>query len=386
MSDAAAPRKINLLIVVAGLGIGGAEVVIQRIAQTIDRARFNLLIACLKVRGSIGDELVKQGVEIEVISTPGKKVDYFTSLKLLRLIRRRRIDVVHTHSTDALLESAFCKLLMPRIKLVHTFHYGNYPHLPKKRMLYERLGSRIASHLVAVGEVQRQTLIDCYKLRDSHIGKVWNGVMYVPKDDGRAFREKLGLKPDQVLIGTLATLIEQKGLFDLLAIAKQLQPLGDRVRFVIVGEGKLRPKLEERRRELGLDESVILAGWVGNAAEVALPGFDIFLQPSLWEAMSIALLEAMIAAKPVVATRVGEAPYMVDEGRDGYLLDARDVPGMAAALRRLVDDPDLRQRMGAVGAAKAKNRFMVEHMTRAYEDIYSAGFSSRAVSAAPIEG
>jgi glycosyltransferase involved in cell wall biosynthesis len=367
---AVAGRKTNLAIVVAGLGIGGAEVVIQRLAQTIDRAKFNLVIVCLKVRGSIGDDLAREGVEIVVLADPNRKgPDYFTSFKLLRFLRQRKIDVVHTHTTDALIEVSFCKLLRPGLKLIHTFHFGNYPHRAPRHMLYERIGSKIATHLVAVGEVQRQQIMACYKLRGSAIGKVWNGVKYEARDDGRAFRQKLGLRDDQVLIGTLATLIEQKGLFDLLEVARHFRD-DDRVRFVIVGEGKLRQPLEARRAELGLDRSVILAGWVADAAEVALPGFDVFFQPSLWEAMSIALLEAMIAAKPAVTTRVGEAPYVIDHGQDGLLVDARDVPGMVAALRQLVDDRGLRERMGQVGSAKARNQFMLQHMTRAYEAIY----------------
>src|SRR5262245_20276696 len=98
-------KKTNLLIVVAGLGIGGAEVVIQRLAETIDRTRFNLTIACLKVRGSIGEEMARLGFDIEVLSKAGARTDYFTVFRLMKFIRTRRIDVVHTHTTDALVEA-----------------------------------------------------------------------------------------------------------------------------------------------------------------------------------------------------------------------------------------------------------------------------------------
>jgi len=363
-------RKTNLLIVVAGLGIGGAEVVIQRLAETIDRTRFNLTIACLKVSGPVGEELTRQGIEVVVLSKRGGRADYFTVFRLLRLIRERRIDVVHTHTTDALVEAALCRILLRRFKLIHTFHFGNYPRAPGRTARMERIGAGIADYLLAVGDVQRNQIRAAYALPDPVIGRIWNGVNFRARDDGREFRAKLGVGNETVLIGTLATLIEQKGLFDLLSVARQVRDSGANVRFVIVGEGMLRPALEARRRELGLDDTVTLAGWVSAAAEVALPAFDIFFQPSLWEAMSIALLEAMSAGKPAVTTRVGEAPYMVENEGDGLLVEPRDIAGMARALTRLIDDVELRRRMGLAAAAKVARQFTVEQMTRAYERVY----------------
>lgn len=365
--------RTNLLIVVAGLGIGGAEVVIQRLAETLDRARFNLTIACLKVRGSIGDELARHGVDIVVLSRAGARTDYFTVFRLMKLIRERRIDVVHTHTTDALVEAGICRLLLRSFKLIHTFHFGNYPRPPGRMARMERIGARFADYLLAVGDVQRKQIQSAYGLQDAAIGRIWNGVNFRAKDDGREFRARLGVGNDTVLIGTLATLIEQKGLFDLLTVARKVRDGGANVRFVIVGEGKLRPALEQKRRELGLDDTVTLAGWVNAAAEVALPAFDIFFQPSLWEAMSIALLEAMSAGKPPVTTRVGEAPYMVENEGDGLLVEPRDIDGMAGALTRLIDDVELRRRLGAAAAAKVAGQFTVENMTRAYERVYLGG-------------
>jgi glycosyltransferase involved in cell wall biosynthesis len=367
------PRKTNLLIVAAGLGIGGAEVVIQRLAESIDRDRFKVTIACLKMLGPIGEQLAKKGVDVVVLSKKDGRADYFTLFRLLRLIRKRNIDVVHTHTTDALIEAAFCRLFLRRFKLIHTFHFGNYPRPPGKLARFELIGSRVADYLLAVGDVQRNQLKVAYGLKDPLIGRIWNGVNFRARDDGRAFRAQLGVREDQVLIGTLATLIEQKGLFDLLTVARELRDAGSNARFVIVGEGKLRPALEARRRELGLDKVVTLAGWVHSAAEVALPAFDVFFQPSLWEAMSIALLEAMSAGKPAVTTRVGEAPFMVEHESDGLLVDPKDTAGMARALRRLVDDVTLRRNIGAAAAAKVARQFTVEHMTRAYEQVYLAG-------------
>jgi len=363
-------RKINLMIAVAGLGIGGAEVVIERLVRTLDQRRFNVTICCIKVAGPIGEALRRDGFDVVVLTTPGRsRVDYFTFLRMRRVIRERRINIVHSHTTDGLADAAICRMLSPRLKLLHTFHFGNYPYLESRQRTLERVFSRFASRMVAVGEVQRRQILATYGFRDSRLGRVWNGVPPCDLTPTGAFRAALGIG-DEVLIGTVATLIQQKGLDDLLAAAKRLRDSGHRTRFVVVGDGHLRTELEQKRNELGLQDTVTFTGWVKDASRHAVPEFDVFFQPSLWEAMSIAVLEAMAASVPVVATRVGENPHILTDGENGLLVEPRDVAGMADALARLVDDAGLRQRLGAAAHATVARRFSVEHMTHDYERIY----------------
>jgi glycosyltransferase involved in cell wall biosynthesis len=259
--------------------------------------------------------------------------------------------------------------MMPRLRIIHTFHFGNYPNLGKRRMWMERVSSRLATRLVAVGESQRAQIRAAYGFREDRIGMVRNGVALASPKPGDAFRARIGAG-DRVIVGTVATLTEQKGLRDLIAVAERLTEHRDRLRFVVVGDGRLRAELEAMRRARGLDDLVIFAGWVPAAAEVAVPAFDIFFQPSLWEAMSVAVLEAMAASKPVVATRVGENPYIIDHGVDGMLVNAGDIEGMAGTISGLVSSPELRRRLGSAGARKVADQFTIGHMTRAYEQMY----------------
>lgn len=227
----------------------------------------------------------------------------------------------------------------------------------------------MADQLVAVGDAQRQQIIGTYGFRPGNIKRVWNGVGQSQNRDLDAFRVRVGAT-DKLIVGVTATFIEQKGLCDFLEVASRLRDQASHVRFVIVGEGELRPLLEARRRELGLEELVVFTGWIPNANESALPAFDIFFQPSLWEAMSIALLEAMAAAKPVISTAVGEAPYIIENGVNGLLVEPRDVDGMAAALRRLIDDPEFRERLGGAARTKVATHFTAQQMWRSYEELY----------------
>jgi len=208
-----------------------------------------------------------------------------------------------------------------------------------------------------------------HHLRDTRVSTVWNGVTFPSGTGAPEFRRQVGAE-GRLLVGTIATLIDQKGLPDLMRVAARVRDAGRDVKFVIVGEGRLRSELEALRHRLHLDDVVALTGWVTSAADVALPSFDVFFQPSRWEAMSVVVLEAMAAGKAVVATRVGENPQVIDDGTNGLLVSPGDVEGMAHALLRLLDDAGLRRRLGEAARQKVKERFTVAHMTRAYERAY----------------
>lgn len=365
-------RPVNLMVLTSGLWIGGAEVVVRHLVEAIDRERFAPILCVLKGLGPIGEEMIPAGYDVVNLARPNVRgTDYFTNRRVAHLVRSRGIEVVHTHTPQALVDAALCRLRRPRVKLVHTFHFGNYPHLASRVLWMERVASRFAHRLCAVGEVQRQQIKAVHRLRDRQIQTVWNGVTLpdAERGTGAELRDRLGCS-DGLLVGTVATFIEQKGLLDLLDVARRVHDARRDVTFAIVGDGHLRPVLEARRRELGLEDRVVLTGWLPNAAQTALPAFDIFFQPSLWEAMSVVVLEAMAASKPVVATTVGENPHVIDHEVDGLLVKPKDIDAMAAALIRLIDDPNLRQRYGSAARRKVERQFTVAHMALAYEQIY----------------
>ena len=365
------PDKANILLLTSFLRIGGAEIVIRDLARNLDRDRFNVSVCCLKALGPTGRELVAEGVDISALphSDPDR-VNYFTSLQLRRVLRDKQIDVVHSHTTDALVDAVVCRCLSRSVKVVHTFHFGNYPHQPGRTLLMEGVSARFADRLVAVGQVQREQIKTTYRLSDRAISAVCNGV-HVPASHASdpAFRRSIGAE-GKILVGTIAHLCPQKGLHDLLSVAQRVRRARRDVQFVLVGEGDLRGELERHRHDLGLDETVTFAGLLTNAASRALPSFDIYFQPSLWEAMSISLLEAMAAGKSIVSTDVGEAPYLIEHGTEGFLYKPRDVEGMASALLVLAEDAQLRSVTGEAATRKVAQRFTVDHMTRAYEKLY----------------
>jgi glycosyltransferase involved in cell wall biosynthesis len=372
LPEGSSQRKYNLLIVVSNLWIGGTEVVIQNLCHTLDRRLFNVSVCHLKERGNIGDDLYRAGIDIVGIppSKIFKRANYFSFIELLRVIREKKIDIVHSHTPYALSDSGICKLLTPSLKLVHTFHFGNYPHEDKRRMLMERVFSKVADRLVAVGDHQRLTIETAYSVPSDKMRKVWNGVTLSGNTDYIDLAPIIGGKK-RLVIGTAATFHnEQKGITFLLDVAARMKSRGEKVVFVVAGEGPRRKELEHKCEQLGLTDTVYFLGWVNDVAARLLPKVDVFFQPSLWEAMSIVILEAMAGGKPIVATRVGENPKVIEDERDGLLVDPKNIDQMDSALSRLIHEPGLGVRLGNEARRKFYQSFTADRMARDYERLY----------------
>lgn len=364
-------KPVKILIVHSTLHIGGAEEVTANLCRHIDRSRFDVAVCYLKEQGVVGEKIAAEGTE--VIGLPRSrrfKTDYFTAVGLRKLVRTRGIRITHSHDVHALADTTACRLTTPNIRSVHTFHYGKYPHRDKPFKTIESLCWRFVDRPVAVSRVQCTNIRRLYGIPDTRLGVVWNGV---DRQISGTLPEFIRRHKDagSIIIGSINTLIEQKGMFDLLDVAARLQQQGCRRHiFLIAGEGHLRPHLEARRHELRLDGVVEFVGWVKDAARVMMDHVDVFFQPSLWEAMSIVLLEAMASGRAIVATRVGETPYMVDAGISALLSDPGDVPAMADALARLLDDDALRTRLGAAATERYARDFTASAMANRYMAVY----------------
>ncbi len=212
---------------------------------------------------------------------------------------------------------------------------------------------------VAVGEASARRLEDFYALGRHSVRSIPNGVPQTLL----AFRSPNG---DRLLtIGAVGRLDAMKG-FDVLIRA--VSRLSD-VRVVIVGEGDERPRLERLATERGISDRVSMPGWDDNP-RVRLPEFDAFALPSRSEGFPLALVEAMLAGLPVVASRVGSVAEALNEGKGGLLVEPDDVEGLARALARLRDDPPLRQRLGEKARARAIQEYTAEPMAKAYLSLW----------------
>lgn len=363
-------QRMRILMVNSTLHIGGAENVAASLAEHINRERFEVTACYLRQNGVVGEKMIAAGVDlVPVPGHAGGRTDRLTSLKLMRLIRERRIQLLHTHDVHGFIDASLCRTLMPRLRHVHTFHFGNYPHREARYRHIERLLWRRPDALVAVGHEQARSIRQLYGIAESRLRVIWNGVdSPIPRiaEQIGAFTS-LGVP----LITSISTLIEQKGLDHLLSACAQLKSQGAKFHLLIVGEGHLRPALEAQSRSLGLENVVSFVGWIANASECALPACDVFVQSSLWEAMSVVVLEAMACGKPMVVTSVGENTHVVRDSGTGFIVPPGDSGALAAALFKLINDPELQRRMSDAARSRYLELFTTRHMVDAYESLYA---------------
>ncbi len=366
-----ADNRPRLLIANSTLHIGGAEKVAANLAVHLDRSRFDVTACYLKQNGVVGEQMAREGVDL--VPIPGLrtdgKADYFTSLKLLRLIRQRNIQILHTHDTSSFIDGAICKLLRPSLKFVNTFHWGNYPVLPASEERVERLFWRLADALVCVGHEQAAQVRKLYGIPEDRIRVIWNGTEMPQPDMAPEVRALLPTDGTPVLC-SISTLIPQKGLEDLLEAAAIVRRSGKPFRLLLVGEGRLRETLERKSAELDLNGTVHFLGWVKEASRKALPACDVFVQSSHWEAMSVVVIEAMAAGKAIVATTVGENGRVITHDVDGLLVPPKSPARLAEAMLKAIGDADLRVRLGASARRKFAEQLTTAHMIRNHEELY----------------
>lgn len=377
MSARPVVNRPKILLLNSTLGIGGAENVTAALCRGIDRDKFDVILAHLKWRGAIGEELAGEGFKVVSLEseTPGKR-DYFSSLRLRRFLVAERVDLVHTNDLHAMIDAAACRMSVRNLRQVSTFHFGNYPHQSRRYHLAEKCLSRVPDRLVAVGQVQRQRLLDTYGLHEGRLDMIRNGVPDVGAQASERLRNKIQSN-GKIVIGSVSTLIEQKGITYLLDVADQLKRRSLPFKLVIAGEGHLRPDLEAKAAALGLAENVEFYGWVDNAPQRVLPWIDVFVQTSLWEAMSMVVLEAMSCGLPIVATTVGENPYVIRDGENGFLASPKDVDRIADRLGELIRSPELRRQLGQQARSDWEQHYTAWRMCREYEALYADVLNTR---------
>lgn len=365
-------RRIKILQLVPSLGPGGYERVVCHICRNISHVRYEIAVCCLKHIGLLGLKLREDGIQIKSLSPEKNTVDkYFAFSKILRIISAGKFDVVHTHSHFAFREAVIARLLCHNFRLVHTFHFGDYPNLAFSRLLTEAVSCRVADALIAVSENQRHSILEAFRLNPQHVKTVLNGVAPIhPHPNPAALRQKFGIPENARIVGTVGLIHKQKNYPAFLEVARRVISSNPNVYFIIIGRGILEKEIKSIAKSMGIDDKVIFAGLREDATDI-IQIYDVFLLTSLWEAMPMVLLEAIAAGLPVVATNVGENSKIVLHGQNGYLTPVNEIAALTQYLKRLLDDDDMRDKFGATSRIHFKIFFSARVMASNYERIYS---------------
>jgi glycosyltransferase involved in cell wall biosynthesis len=363
--------KRRLLHLITRLPVGGAERLIADIVRKLDRGRYEPLVCCIQARGEIAAEIERSGVRVVCLERmKSRRFDWRAVGELARLLLRERIELVHSHLYHANLYGRLA-CLRARVPAVVSVH-NTYTRPKLHRRLINRFLAVRTRRVIAVSDDIKRDLIRYDGIAPERIVVISNGVDFArletPISRAQA-RAQLGIAAQTVAVGCVARLEEQKGhrfLLEAMALLTDL-PL----RLFIIGDGRLRAELEQRAASLGVAHATVFLGMRQDVPEI-LRALDIYAMPSLWEGLSIAMLEAMAAGLPVVATDVGGVHQVLGADEYGVRVPPACPGELAQAIRSLAASPERRAGLGMLGRTRALESFSLDAallaLTRVYDE------------------
>lgn len=355
--------------------MGGTEVGILKVIRGLGSECFEHRICT--IRGYDEDFSRAQGFDGQMY-VAGRLNSGFQLLlgRLARIMREFRPDIVHSRNWGAIeaMPAARISGVPVAIHSEHGYEVDMLAGLPNRRRILRRFAYAAADVIFTVTEELRTYHARQARLPVERIRVLPNGAdmsRFAPGTGGRQkTRQQLGLNDESLVIGAVGRLVPIKDHTTLLKAAEILISHGKPVKVLLAGSGPELGKLEEFvAASSRLSGRVVFAGAVPDIAPL-LKAIDIFVLPSLSEGMSNTLLEAMASSLPVVATRVGGNPELVEEERSGWLFKAGDVVGLAAILERIGLDSRLRQEFGEAARQRAVQHFSLEVMIEGYRSLY----------------
>lgn len=366
-------KTYQILQLIGGGEIGGAEQHVLTLLQGLHAERFKLISGCL-VDGPFAD--LTEYLAIPTLRFPMKHALDLTCLpSLISELRKQKVDLIHTHGSRANLLGRLAGRWthIPVISTVHSSLSKDY--LSRKAALaalgLDRLTLPLTSGIITVSDALHREVAS---RGGKNIRTIYNGIQPLSQMEDADYRQnqrthfrKQWRIPDNALVlGSIARLHPTKGLDTLVEASAQLLSHFPHLHVLIIGEGPLRAKLEESLKNAGVPYT--LPGFIPKAYQI-LPAMDLFILPSLSEGMGLVLLEAMQAYLPLIATRVGGVPEVIREGQDGLLIPPSDTQALVKACQTLLTEPSLSEKLIKSGLERWQT-FHQEKMIQKTENFY----------------
>lgn len=361
---------MHVIQVLSSMAIGGQERVALDLAAGLCRRGHRVTALSFVAGGALAQDFKQAGAAVRALPK-GDGVDGRLVLRLLRLFREDRPDVVHSHNPQPLLYAAPAARLCGVPAMVHTKHGANPDR--GRRLLLRQAAARLCGAYVAVSAETAAVAAARDRVRPPRLVTIPNGIdlsRFQPDARLRAeVRRELGLPEAAFVIGTVGRLAPEKAQGLLIAAVARLlaQPATRPVYVLVTGDGAEREALQRAAEACG--GRARLLGARRDVPRV-LQAFDVFCLSSRTEGLPLVIPEAMATGLPVVSTAVGGIPSVVVEGQTGLLVPPGDEGALAQALGRLLHDPALGPRLGQAGRERALQRYSLTRMVDEYEALY----------------
>jgi len=387
--------RIKILRIIGRLNVGGPAIHVVNLTAGLDTHRYQSLLVAgseNEAEGSMLDFALSQGVKPTVIA---EIVTAFSLAprdgkalwKLYGVMRKERPHIVHTHTAKA----GFLGRLAARMAgvpvVVHTFHghvlHGYYG--PAKNELLRRVEQSLAwitDRLVTVSEQVKNDLVGYGIAKAEKISVVPLGFDLDPFLNSHTqrgeFRREMGLSDEHKLVGIVGRIFPIKNHALFLESAARIAAQEPAARFVVVGDGVFRPNLENQARELGITDRVLFTGWRRDLPRICAD-LNVLVVSSDNEGTPVSAIEAMASSCPVVATRVGGLPDLIEDQKTGRLVPPRDAEALASAVLDLLNNTQTACELGQNAMAAVRQRFTVQRLLGDMDHLYTELLEEKAI-------
>ncbi len=372
------PKKVLFLITKGNFG--GAQRYVFDIATHLPKDRFEVVVACGEP-GLLGEKLSQQNIRTITIQGLGRDVQWFKDptlilFSILKILKQEHPDVVHLNSAKVGGIGSFAARLSKIPHIIFTAHGFAFN---EDRNIFSKVVIRFAiwltiifSHKTICVAKNTKGQINNWPFIKNKLTVIHNGIRQIDFLSQNAAREEIAsMVKERTIIGSIAELHKNKGLDFLIRAMALLGQVRNDVALVIVGNGEEKENLDKLAKKLGVDNKIYFAGFKKEAAKY-LKAFDIFVLSSRTEAFPYALLEAGLAKIPVIASRVGGIPEIIDNEKDGLLVPPGKPAEIERALRFLIENPTTAKNFGQRLEHKIKKEFNLEKMLEETIKIYEA--------------
>lgn len=382
-------RKISILYVITKLELGGAQKHLLSLIRGLDKERFSPYV--LTAYDGLLVDAAKQIPGLKLIrcrflERPIQPVkDILTLFFIYRFIRNNNIDIVHTHSSKAGILGRLAAKAAGVKNIIHTVHGWSFHDYQSGIAYYfylflEKFCASFSSLIIVVSQWDKRKAGQQLSGRQDKfrlIRYAINAEEFRDEAGGIRVRNEFGLSEADLIVGMVACFKPQKSPLDFIKLAGVTAKDFPNAKFILVGDGVLRKKISALINKLNLKGRVILTGWRDDVASI-LSCLDVFVLTSLWEGLPIAVLEAMAAGLPVIATDTGGVSEVVLDGKTGYLVKPHDIRALQKSLEELLMKPYLREEFGrlaslSLGSDEYSSDNLLKNTTQLYLDLCLEG-------------
>lgn len=362
----------KLLYLIESDDPGGAENVVLSLVEHF-KHKYPIIIGCLR-KGWIYDQLVAKGFNPKVIPTSTGPFDVKLLYHLIQLIKTERIGLIHSHLFDINFYSSIAAKItgVPHLCTEH----GDIHHpskTSKKNLAKARILSMCSHKTVFVSRYTKTAFCKISNVSEDRSAIIYNGIQlnsFRKPIDVKKKKIELGLRSKDPVVGNVGSLYPVKGQIYLIEAAKIVLQKIPNVKFIIVGAGELENTLKEQAKNLDIANRILFLGFREDVREL-LKIMDVFVLPSLSEAMPLSLIEAMACGLPTIASNVGGISEVIDDRLTGFLITPADPDVLADRITYLLAYPELAREIGKNAVQKAKTNFDLQTMIDNYGKLYA---------------